>query len=72
MEAEEGKDAWQARMARAEEVAQAFHQAYESNAPRFNYSTRPASAVPWDQVPENNKQLMVATVAELLLDGVIK
>lgn len=50
----------------AEAIARAFHEAYEQLAPRFAYETRPASAVPWEQVPENNRALMVATVGEIL------
>lgn len=52
----------------AEFVAQAFHEAYEELAPLHGYKTREASAVPWDEVPEANKSLMV-NVAHHLLDG---
>ncbi len=44
-----------------ERLAQAFHEAYEELAPQFGYKTREASAVPWADVPENNKRLMIAT-----------
>ena len=44
-----------------ERLAQAFHEAYEELAPRFGYKTRDASAVPWADVPKNNKELMIAT-----------
>lgn len=50
----------------AERVARMFHEAYERLAPQFSYSTRKASAVPWENVPENNRKLMVATVGEVL------
>ncbi len=49
----------------AEAIAQRFHEAYERLAPSFGYETREASAVPWDQVPENNRRLMIAVVAEV-------
>jgi hypothetical protein len=49
-----------------EELARAFHETYERLAPRFGYETRRESAVPWEEVPENNKQLMIAVCAELL------
>lgn len=49
-----------------ETVAQWFHEAYERLAPQHSYSTRKASAKPWSEVPENNRALMVATVAEVL------
>ena len=53
-----------------EQMAQAFHEAYEELAPQFGYKTREASAVPWADVPESNKRLMIATcerVARALL-----
>jgi hypothetical protein len=50
----------------AEELARRFHEAYERLAPVFNYQTRRETAVPWDEVPEQNKRLMIAVCAELL------
>jgi len=50
----------------AEELARVFHEAYERLAPSFGYETRRESAVPWEEVPENNKQLMIAVCKELL------
>ncbi|MDB4278018.1 hypothetical protein N9917_00150 [Deltaproteobacteria bacterium] len=52
-----------------ETLAQAFHESYESLAPHFGYKTREASAVPWSDVPDGNKNLMVAT-AEAVLDRI--
>jgi len=49
----------------AEAVARAFHETYERLAPSFSYETRKASAVPWEQVPENNRALMTAVAAEV-------
>lgn len=51
-----------------EDVARAFHDAYESFAPSFGYKTRDASAVPWEDVPENNRALMIATVRNVLIE----
>lgn len=48
-----------------EELAQAFHETYERLAPIFNYETRDESAVDWEDVPESNKQLMIAVVSEI-------
>jgi hypothetical protein len=48
-----------------EELARNFHEIYERLAPKFSYKTREASAVPWEDVPENNKQLMIAVCKEL-------
>jgi hypothetical protein len=58
-------------MSVAEEIARAFHEAYEQLAPDFGYRTREASAKQWDEVPEQNRGLMVATVEKLLADGTI-
>lgn len=49
-----------------ERLAQLFHETYERLAPDFEYKTREASAKPWADVPEQNKQLMIAVAAELL------
>lgn len=52
---------------RAEWVAERFHEIYERLAPAFSYETRRESAVPWADVPEENRALMVATARELLV-----
>lgn len=53
-------------------IAQNFHESYERLAPAFGYKTREASAVPWDQVPSDNKHLMIRVIEELLERGVIR
>jgi hypothetical protein len=55
----------------AEAIARAFHESYERQAPDHGYETRVASAVPWDEVPENNRALMTAVVEDLLDRDVI-
>lgn len=55
-----------ARAMTAEEVAKAFHKTYEELAPAHGYETREASAVPWEDVPEKNRTLMVETAKALL------
>jgi hypothetical protein len=50
----------------AEQLARAFHETYERLAPAFGYETRRESAVPWQELPEKNKQLMIAVCRELL------
>ena len=55
-------------MSDAEYLAKMFHYYYEELAPGFGYQTREESAVSWNEVPTQNKQLMIA-VAEKLLDG---
>lgn len=57
---------------RAEEVAGAFHEAYERLAPTHGYATRTDSAVPWAEVPPANRGLMIAVVAELIARRVIR
>ena len=47
-------------------LARQFHKIYERLAPDFGYKTREASAKPWDEVPEQNKQLMIAVCTEIL------
>jgi hypothetical protein len=54
-----------------EPIARQFHETYERLAPAHGYETREASAKPWEQVPESNRQLMAAVVGELLDRGVI-
>lgn len=50
----------------AEQLAQKFHEIYERLAPEHGYETRKASAVPWSDVPANNKALMIAVCNEIL------
>ena len=52
-------------------VAESFHETYESLAPSYGYKTREASAVPWSEVPQPNRMLMVAVAMALLETGVI-
>jgi len=48
-----------------EKLAKLFHDTYERLAPAFSYKTRKASAVPWAEVPPNNKGLMIAVAHEI-------
>lgn len=59
------------RAAVVDQVAHRFHEVYETLAPKFGYETRPESAVPWADVPENNKALMRAVVDVLATEGTI-
>lgn len=56
----------------AERIAQAFHETYERLAPEHGYETREASAKPWSEVPEQNRNLMIAVVSELLDRDIIR
>lgn len=49
-----------------ERLARAFHEAYERLAPSFGYETRKESSVPWEQVPEQNRKLMMAVCNEIM------
>jgi hypothetical protein len=51
-----------------EQLASDFHHNYETLAPHFGYRTRPETAVPWEQVPERNKALMVAVIRSLVFE----
>lgn len=55
----------------ADRIAREFHETYEYLAPDFSYKTREASSVPWQDVPENNKNLMTAVVDNLMQRGII-
>jgi hypothetical protein len=59
-------------MAIAHEIAREFHESYERLAPQYGYETREETAVPWSEVPEDNKLLMVGVIADLLDKGVIR
>lgn len=50
----------------AEQLAQFFHGTYERLAPTYGYKTQEATAVPWADVPESNKRLMIAVAREVL------
>lgn len=55
----------------AERIAENFHATYERLAPQHGYETREASRTDWSSVPENNRELMIATVYSLLDNGLI-
>ncbi len=59
-------------MTPAEMIAGIFHATYETLAPEHGYKTREASAVPWEDVPDANKALMIATVQNMLDIGAIR
>lgn len=52
-----------------ESLAEKFHTLYEAFAPEYSYETREDSAVPWADVPEQNKKLMIR-VCRTILGGV--
>jgi hypothetical protein len=56
----------------SEYIARRFHEIYEELAPNYGYTTRRASAVPWKEVPEPNKSLMIAVADKLISEGTVK
>jgi len=55
----------------SEEIAAEFHRIYELHAKVMGYATRKESAVPWEDVPEINRALMISVIDDLLLRQVI-
>jgi hypothetical protein len=54
-----------------EKIAKEFHETYERLAPEFNYETRLKSRVPWEDIPKENRELMIAVVEDLIVRRVI-
>lgn len=52
----------------SEQLAKLFHETYERLAPSFGYETRQDSAVPWEDVPDRNKRLMIAVAGVIELE----
>lgn len=52
----------------AERIARAFHETYERLAPTHGWQTQERSRRAWDDVPDENKSLMIA-VARALIDA---
>lgn len=50
----------------AEQLAKLLHETYERLAPSFGYRTRRLTAMPWEQIPENQRLLAIATATEVL------
>lgn len=55
-----------------ERIARRFHEEYEALAPAHEWATQEASAVPWDDLPDNQRRLMVNVVANLIVKKVIR
>lgn len=53
-------------MLTAEELATLFHSTYERLAPKFEYETKLDSRKTWEDVPDNNRNLMIATSEEVI------
>jgi hypothetical protein len=55
----------------AEKIAERFHESYERHAPLVGYETREESRTDWENVPLENRTLMIAVAADLLKQGII-
>lgn len=55
----------------AEHIAREFHFTYEDTAPIYAYKTRAETRTHWDDLPTNNRELMIRTVKKLLDRGII-
>jgi hypothetical protein len=55
--------------AQGEALARRFHELYEELAPQHGYETRKESAVPWDDVPAQNKALMTHVAMRIIEEG---
>jgi hypothetical protein len=56
-------------VSRPERIAQRFHEVYEELAPIYGWQTQERSRVPWEDVPPENKRLMVKVVTRLIHEG---
>lgn len=50
-----------------EALARKFHETYERLAPSFGYETREQSAKPWEEGPQQNKDLMTAVCKQIIV-----
>ena len=57
--------------AQIEEIAKQFHYAYERLAHEHGHRTRPESRTGWENVPDNIRRLLMATVRSLIIDEII-
>jgi hypothetical protein len=54
----------------AETLARRFHDMYEKKAPHYGCETRRESRTDWENVPINNKKLMIDVCYQLLKEGI--
>jgi hypothetical protein len=55
----------------AEKIAKRFHEVYEEIAPTMGWDTQERSKKSWEELPIENKWLMVKVVEQLLEEKVI-
>lgn len=54
-----------------ENIAREFHDAYERLAPSKGWETQERSRTSFEDLPPENRELMIAVVAELIANGII-
>jgi trehalose-6-phosphatase len=59
-------------MSDPEKLAKRFHELYEQLASNHGYETRKESNKPWEEVPENNKALMIDVCEHIIEEFSIK
>lgn len=52
-------------------IARWFHEEYEHLAPMYGWHTQEASRVAWDDLPDNQRRLMVHVVGNMLAARVV-
>ena len=50
----------------AEVLARRFHELYERIAPQFGYRTRKGTRVPWSELPDDNRELMLLVSGKII------
>jgi hypothetical protein len=55
----------------SEQIAKRFHEVYEELAPTMGWETQEKARVPWEQLPVENKWLMVKVVEQLMEEKII-
>lgn len=55
----------------AEQIARRFHEVYDARADIFGWSPAESTRVAWEDLPEENRNLMVSVVDILLANAVI-
>jgi hypothetical protein len=61
------------KAALVEALARRFHDTYERLAPDHGWQTQETTrGKPWEEVPEHNRRLMLATIDAMLDDGSIE
>lgn len=57
---------------RATELARAFHDSYTRFAPALAWTEQEGTSVEWDELPENNRRLMLVVALDLLNRGLVR